>query len=70
MMGQIDMGVGYDITCNCSLIVGYRAVGITGLALADDQVPAFLAAEGDWTDIESNGSMILHGGFAGLEFRY
>ena len=40
------------------------------LALADDQIPAFLAAEADWTDIDSNGSMILHGAFAGLEFRY
>jgi hypothetical protein len=70
MMGQLDLGVGYDLTSHCSLIVGYRAVGITGLALADDQIPAFLAAEGDWTDIDSNGSMILHGGFAGLEFRY
>lgn len=70
MLAQIDLGVSYDITCHWSATVGYRAVGITGLALADDQVPAFLAAEQDWTDIDSNGSMILHGGFAGLEFRY
>jgi hypothetical protein len=70
MLAQIDLGVSYDITRNWSATIGYRAVGITGLALADDQIPAFLAAEGDWTDIDSNGSMILHGGFAGLEFRY
>ena len=70
MLGQIDLGVGWDFSQHWSANVGYRAVGITGLALADDQIPAFLAAENDWTDIDSNGSMILHGGFAGLEFHY
>ena len=70
MLAQIDLGVGWNFSRHWSANIGYRAVGITGLALADDQIPAFLAAEGDWTDIDSNGSMILHGGFAGLEFRY
>jgi hypothetical protein len=70
MLAQIDLGLSWDFTQHWSATVGYRAVGITGLALADDQIPAFLAAEQDWTDIDSNGSMILHGGFAGLEFRY
>jgi hypothetical protein len=70
MMGQIDLGLAWDFTRHWSANIGYRAVGITGLALADDQIPAFLAAEADWTDIDSNGSMILHGAFAGLEFRY
>jgi hypothetical protein len=70
MLAQLDLGLAWDFSRHWSANVGYRAVGITGLALADDQIPAFLAAEGDWTDIDSNGSMILHGGFAGLEFRY
>jgi hypothetical protein len=70
MLGQIDLGLAWDFSRHWSANIGYRAVGITGLALADDQIPAFLAAEGDWTDIDSNGSMILHGAFAGLEFRY
>ncbi len=64
------MGVSYDITCHCSAMLGYRAVALTGVALADDQVPAYLAAENDWTDIDSSGSMILHGAFGGLEFRW
>ncbi len=70
MLAQIDLGMAWDFSCHWSANIGYRAVGISGLALADDQVPAFLAAEMDWTDIDSNGSMILHGGYAGLEFRY
>jgi hypothetical protein len=70
MLGQIDLGLAWDFSRHWSANIGYRAVGITGLALADEQIPAFLAAEADWTDVDSNGSMILHGGFAGLEFRY
>jgi opacity protein-like surface antigen len=70
LLAQLDLGVAWDFSRNWSANIGYRAVGVSGLALADDQLPAFLAAEQDWTDIDSNGSMILHGGFAGLEFRY
>lgn len=70
LLAQLDLGLAWDFSCHWSANIGYRAVGISGLALADDQIPAFLAAEMDWTDIDSNGSMILHGGFAGLEFRY
>ncbi len=70
LLAQIDLGLAWDFSRHWSANIGYRAVGISGLALADDQLPAFLAAEQDWTDIDSNGSMILHGGFAGLEFRY
>jgi hypothetical protein len=69
-LAQIDFGVGYDITKHLSAIIGYRAVALTGIALADDQVPAFLAAENDWTDIDSSGSMILHGAFVGGEYRW
>jgi hypothetical protein len=70
LLAQLDLGVAWDFSKHWSANIGYRAVGVSGLALADDQIPAFLAAEDDWTDIDSNGSMILHGGFAGLEFRY
>lgn len=69
-LAQLDLGVNWAFSHHWSANLGYRAVAITGLALADDQIPAFLAAEADWTDIDSNGSMILHGAFAGLEFKY
>jgi hypothetical protein len=70
LLAQLDLGLAWDFSRHWSANVGYRAVGISGLALTDDQIPAFLAAQNDWTDIDSNGSMILHGGFAGLQFQY
>jgi len=68
MVGSLDLGVNYRVGSHWSLTGGYRVVGITGLGLADDQVPAYLAAEGDWTDIESSGATIFHGAFFGATF--
>jgi hypothetical protein len=68
MVGSLDLGVNYRVGSHWMLTGGYRMVGIAGLALADDQVPAYLAAEGDWTDIESSGATIFHGAFFGATF--
>jgi hypothetical protein len=68
MVGSLDLGINYRVGCHWQLTAGYRAVGIAGLALADDQVPAYLAAEGDWTDIESSGAPIFRGAFFGATF--
>ncbi len=69
-LAQIDLGTQFQVSRHCGIEFGYRAVAITGVALADDQIPPFLAAEDDWRDIDSNGSMILHGAFAGLTFNW
>lgn len=69
-LGQIDIGTTWDFSKNWSATIGYRALAITGVALGDDQIPPYLAAEGDWTDVDSAGALILHGGFAGVEFRW
>ena len=68
MVGSLDLGVNYRVGSHWQLTGGYRMVGVAGLALADDQVPAYLAAEGDWTDIESSGAAIFHGAFFGATF--
>ena len=42
----------------------------TGVALSDNQFPAFLAATGDLKDVKTNGDLVLHGAFAGVTFRW
>lgn len=69
MLGQIDVGLSYTY-CNWRLYGGYRAIGMTGVALADNQIPFYVGAEDEWLDIDSNGSLILHGGFGGVEYRF
>jgi hypothetical protein len=67
MLGQIDLGLTYRINNCWSVTGGYRALAITGIALADDQVPHYMAAENDWTDIDKSSSVILHGAFFGVQ---
>jgi hypothetical protein len=69
-LAQIDLGLNYDINCHWSVYGGYRAVAITGVALGDNQFPAFLAAADELADVDSNGSLILHGAFAGVEYHW
>lgn len=70
MLGSIDVGFNWAFTQNCSLIGGYRVVAVSNLALSDNQIPAYLAAEDEWNTISANGDLILHGAFAGLEVRF
>jgi len=69
-LAEIDVGVNYRFSRCVTAFVGYRAVAVTGVALADDQVPTFLNDTPEIERIESNGSLILHGATAGLWFNY
>ena len=71
MLGELDLGLNCRISNCWSANVGYRAVGVSGVALAPSQMPR------DFYDnlqgvrrIESNGDLILHGGYAGITFNY
>ena len=69
-LAQIDLGAEFAITRQLKVFGGYRAIAVTGVALADEQVPQFLADTAEWEDVDSNGSLILHGAFGGLEYRF
>ena len=68
MLGQLDVGVNYMIGCHTRLYGGYRGVAVSGIALSDQQIPPFLADTAGFANLESNGDLILHGAFAGVEF--
>ena len=68
MMTEFDMGVIYQVSCNARFNLGYRAIGITGLALGPDQVPYNFTDINDIQRIDSNGSMLLHGVYGGFQF--
>ena len=70
MLGSIDVGVNWAFAPNWSLIGGYRVVAASGIALGDNQVPQFFADEAGWRTINTNGNLILHGAFAGIECRF
>jgi hypothetical protein len=69
-IGQMDLGLDYQFNCHWKATFGYRVLFVSGVALSDEQLPAFLAAADDFKDVKTNGDLVLHGGFAGLEFRF
>jgi hypothetical protein len=68
-LGELRLGGSYDISCHWRAVLAYRAVGITGLALATD-LPADFTDSADVNHINSNSSVVIHGVQAGVECRY
>ena len=69
-IGELDLGMGYAINHCWTFRAGYRVVGVSGIALSTNQIPnSFSDIEGV-RNINSNGSLLLHGGYAGLELNY
>ncbi len=69
-MGELNLGLTYQIKCDWRAVGGYRALGITGVALAADQIPYNFSDSQDIARIKSNGSLILHGLYFGLEHSF
>ena len=70
ILAQIDLGLSWQFAPRWRAFGGYRAIAVSGIALSDDQFPAFLAATDELEDIDTNGDLILHGAFAGAELTF
>lgn len=68
LLGEANIGVEYCINPCWTATVGYRAFAVTGVALPAEQIYPDLRGINDVEIIDSNGSLILHGGYAGLEY--
>jgi hypothetical protein len=65
-LGELRLGASYQCTCNCRVYGGYRALGVTGVALNYNQY----ASPTDQPYINCDGSLFLHGIQTGVEFMY
>ena len=70
MIGELRAGVSYQYSCNWRLFSGYRATGISGVALAFDQIQPSQISPSQVSYVDSDGSIFLHGLQAGVEFTY
>ncbi len=68
ILGELDAGVTYQISQRARARFGYRTFGVAGVALAADQIPVDFRRTDRVQNAESNGSLLLHGGYAGMEF--
>jgi len=67
---QVDLGLRWKVTRRWSAKIGYRALIATGIGLADNQIPPYIVDTPEIRDIDLNGQLVLHGGFAGVEYNF
>lgn len=70
LLGQIDAGLSWQFAEHWRAYGAYRVIGVSGIALADGQIPPFLIDTPAIQDIDSNGNLILHGAVFGVQFSY
>ena len=70
MLGQLDIGASWQLFRCCSIFAGYRVLGITGVANADDNIARDFNSQPDMANINSSGSIILHGVNTGIQFQF
>ncbi|MFT7630794.1 MAG: hypothetical protein ACI87E_001802 [Mariniblastus sp.] len=67
MLAQIDVGLIYQLSKKSRCRIGYRAMGVAGVALAIDQIPYDFTDTRALQSANSNGSLLLHGFYFGSE---
>ncbi|MBM3998580.1 MAG: hypothetical protein FJ297_03385 [Planctomycetes bacterium] len=71
MIGELNLGGNYRMSRCWSVNAGYRAVALTGLALSTNQIPVdYIANLDSLRAVDSNGSMILHGFYGGIQYNW
>ena len=66
-LGELDLGGIYTFNQNIRAKLGYRILGVTGVALADGQFNQDLTPQ---DDVNTAGDLYLRGGYFGFEFVY
>jgi hypothetical protein len=69
-IGEIDLGVSYRWGHNWRARAGYRVIALSQVAQAMDQIPVYFQDIDGVTMTDSESSMYLHGGYAGIEFNF
>ena len=69
-LGELRVGTAYDITCHWRGVIAYRALALTGVATAADQMTNAYTDRATVGIISSDNSMIIHGAQVGVECRY
>ncbi len=71
MCSQIDLGGRCALSRSWSLDFGWRVLGLSGVAIAEDNVAqSNLGLAAGSGDIQTSSSVIIHGGYAGLTYAW
>lgn len=67
-LGEFDAGVTYNLGRRARARGGYRVLGVTDVALADDQIPTDFTFPDVAENVNTNGDLFMHGAYFGIEF--
>ncbi len=70
VFGELDARVYYHLSCNWRLSAGYRVLGLTGVALAPQQIPYAFTDVAELNSVKRDGGLLLHGLTVGAEFSF
>ena len=69
-MTEVNAGLDWQFLPNWTFTAGYRVLVATGIGLADNQFPPYIVDIPELANIDTNGQLVLHGVFSGIEFNY
>jgi hypothetical protein len=69
-LGELRADCGLWLNACTSIVVGYRGVAVTGVGLPTSQIYWDFRSLQDVVAVDSNDGLLLHGGYANLEFNY
>ena len=69
-LGELNFGINLHLSYNTRLRLGYRVLGVSGVALAANQLPFRYDNPEELLRAKSNSSLLLHGGFYGIEVSF
>ena len=64
---QVDVGAEWQFTRNWSARVGFRALAVTGVGLAEDQFPQYICDMPQLQKVENPSYLVLYGAFLGVK---
>jgi hypothetical protein len=67
---QVDVGLDWQFARQWSAQFGYRVVTVSGIGLADAQIPFYIVDIPAIAEIDRNGDLILHGAFMTLSYNF
>lgn len=67
---QIDLGLEWQFTQNWSAKFGYRVLAMTGVGLADEELPQYFCDTPELENPQHTSSLVLHGAFLGVTYNF
>lgn len=67
---EMNFGLSYCIGRRWEINCGYRIMALTGLGLVEEQIPQYIVDIPEIANVDSNSYLLLHGGYAGVTYRF